>query len=258
VELQRVCYGKIRFFREMQTGTKTGLGRRSFIFGWIPSIFHRPEIELCGIRFHVIRRGHSARRYLMIHGDENTARDVLTNYMRDHNGIAYVVTGKERTVEIQGLKIDPNRLFTREGADFSIRNLNPGVDVERLVGVLDYLDRERGNLIRHLMPGKGSRLFALHNNRDYSVRDELAASNQTSIKQPDQPRDFFLCTNPKDFEILRQSPYNVVLQTDPYPDDGSLSRLAARRGFRYINLECAIGEYDAQMERVKWLDAHLP
>jgi hypothetical protein len=228
------------------------------MLGWIPSIFHRPEIELCGIGFHVIRHGHSPRRYLMIHGDENTAREVLTNYMRDHDGVAYIVTGTERTVAIRGLRIDPNRLFTRVGADFSIRGLNPGVNVERLVDVLDYLDRERGNLLRHLMPGKGSRLFALHNNRDYSVRDELAASNQTSIKQPDQPRDFFLCTDPKDFGILKQSPYNVVLQTDPDPDDGSLSRLAARRGFRYINLECAIGEYDAQMERVKWLDEHLP
>jgi hypothetical protein len=48
-----------------------------------------------------------------------------------------------------------------------------------------------------------------------------------------------------------------VLQSKPDPDDGSLSRLAARRGFRYINLECAIGAYEAQQERVRWLDEHL-
>jgi hypothetical protein len=72
------------------------------------------------------------------------------------------------------------------------------------------------------------------------------------------PRNFFLCTNPADFEKLRQSPYNVVLQTQAEPDDGSLSRLAARRGFRYINLECAIGDYAGQIERVKWLEDNLP
>ncbi len=238
--------------------TDIRLERRSFLSGWLPFAFHRAEMELAGIRFRVIRHGRSPRRYLMIHGDEDTARDVLTKYMSDHNGVAYIVTGKERTVTIRGLKIDPNRLFSRAGADFSIRGLNPGVDVERLIDVLDYVDGQREKLLRQLMPGKGSRLFALHNNRDYSVQDELAASNQTSIKQPAQPRNFFLCTNPGDFEILRQSPYNVVLQTEADPDDGSLSRLAARRGFRYINLECAIGEFDAQMERVRWLDEHLP
>ena len=83
-------------------------------------------------------------------------------------------------------------MFSRVGADFSIRDLNPGIDVERLIEVLDYLDRERGKLLRHLIPPKGSRLFALHNNRDYSVEDELAASDRTSIKQPAQPRNFFL------------------------------------------------------------------
>ncbi len=238
--------------------TDIRLERRSFLTGWFPLAFHRSEIELAGIRFRVIRHGHSPRRYLMIHGDEDTARDVLTKFMSDHNGVAYIVTGKERTVTIRGVKIDPNRLFSRAGADFSIRALNSGVDVERLIDVLDYLDDGREKLLKHLVPGKGSRLFALHNNRDYSVQDELAASNQTSIKEPGQPRNFFLCTEPKDFDILRQSPYNVVLQTEPDPDDGSLSRLAARRGFRYINLECAIGEFDAQMERVRWLDEHLP
>jgi len=234
------------------------IDRRTFLLGWPPLFFHRDEIALSGVDFRVLGRGHSPRRYLVIHGDEDTARDVLTKYMSDHSGNAYVVTGKDRTVEIRGVKVDPNRMFSRVGADFSIRGLNPGIDVEKLIEALDYLDRERGKLLRRLIPPKGSRLFALHNNRDYSVEDELAASNRTSLKQPAQPRDFFLCTDPKDFAILQQSPYNVVLQNEPNPDDGSLSRLAARRGFRYINLECAVGEFDAQMERVKWLDEHLP
>jgi hypothetical protein len=234
------------------------INRRSMLLSWAPLWFHPAEETLSGIRFRVIRNGHSPRRYLVIHGDEDTARDVLTKYMADRQGVAYVVIGKTRTVEILGLKADPNRMFSRAGADFTIRDQNPGVDVEKLVEALDYLDDHRGQLLTRLIPHKGSRLFALHNNRDYSVQDELAASNQTSIKQPDQPRNFFLCTDAKDFEILKQSPYNVVLQNEPNPDDGSLSRLAALRGFRYINLECAIGAYDAQLERMRWLDDHLP
>jgi len=36
------------------------------------------------------------------------------------------------------------------------------------------------------------------------------------------------------------------------------ARLAAHRSFRYVNLECALGERDAQTERVNWLEANLP
>jgi len=234
------------------------LDRRAFVAGWLPWFFHKPAETLSGVEFRVLRYAHSPRRYLVIHGDEDTARDVLTTYMFDHDGVAYVVTGKKREVVIQGLTIDPNRMFSREGAERSLKSLNPSANPEQLVTALNYLDHERGKLLDHLVPRKRSRLFALHNNRDYSVNDELAASDQTSIKQPTQPRNFFLCTDPSDFEVLRQSPYNVVLQSKPDPDDGSLSRLSARRGFRYINLECAIGEYAAQLERVHWLDDHLP
>jgi hypothetical protein len=232
------------------------LRRRSFLLAWFP-FFHKPYTVLAGVRFRMMRHGRGPRRYVVIHGDEDTARDVLTAYMKDRDGVAYVVTGKTRNVEIQGLTIDPNRMFSREGAERSFRSLNPGTDVEKLIVALDYLDRERPALTGHLIPGRGSRLFAMHNNRNYSVQDEIAASERISIRQPGLPRNFFLCTDARDFEILSQSPFNVVLQSKPDPDDGSLSRLAARRGFRYINLECAIGEYEAQLERVRWLDEHL-
>jgi hypothetical protein len=233
--------------------------RRSILLGWLPGLFHHPPIiHLGGIEFRELRYGHSPRRYLVIHGDEDTARDVLSTYMNDHAGVAYIVTGKTREVLIQDAKLDPNRMFSREGAERSLRTLNPNIDVEKLVEVLDFLDDHREKLLKHLLPRKDSRLFAMHNNRDYSVQDELASSDQTSIKQPAQPRNFFLCTDPNDFDTLKQSPYNVVLQTKPDPDDGSLSRLCARRRLRYINLECAIGEYEAQLERVHWLDDHLP
>ncbi len=178
--------------------------------------------------------------------------------MKDRDGIGYTVTGKTRNVVLQGLKIDPNRLWSDIGAQKSLRNLNPGADDARIGDVLGFLDLHRQAALEQLTPPPGSRLFAMHNNRDYSVTDELASSDRTSIPQPDKPRHFFLCTDPADFERLKQSPYNVVLQSKPEPDDGSLSRLAARRGFRYINLECALGDFEGQRERVLWLEAHLP
>ena len=105
------------------------------------------------------------------------------------------------------------------------------------------LDRGREKLVRALTPPRGGLLVALHNNSEgYSVNDEVPISDQTSLRQPAQPHAFFLCTNPADFEVLKASPYNVVLQQHgPKQDDGSFSRLAAARGIRYVNLEVAPG-----------------
>ena len=211
------------------------------------------------MRFHVIRKGHSGRRYLHIHGNEETAREVLTRHMQTHSGIAYLIDNADRYVQIHGAKIDPNRLFSRIGADKSLRAQNPGIAPDRLLKALGFLDEHREDLVRHLMPRDGDLLFALHNNREYSVTEEVGQSDETSLRQPKLPRNFFLCTDPRDFALLRKSPYNVVLQNrKPADDDGSLSRLAARRGFRYVNLECAIGQFDAQMERVRWVEENLP
>ena len=211
------------------------------------------------MRFRVLRGGRGGRRYLCIHGNEETARRVLEVHMNMCSGIGYLIDNKDRYVTIEGVKIDPNRLFSREGADKSIRDQNPGILPDKLMPALEFLDRHREELIRHLQPAKGNLLFALHNNREYSVTGEIAQSDDTSIQEPKRPREFFLCTDPKDFQVLRQSPYNVVLQNrKPAEDDGSLSRLAAKRGFRYVNLECAVGEFEAQLERVGWLEDHLP
>ena len=258
----------------MATENTTGvrLGRREFVLGMTPALFHwpgflqqKPVKVLSGVEFRVLRYDpvgfrKSPRRYLMIHGDEDTARDVLTSYMADHEGVAFIVTSKTREVMINGVKIDANRMFSRVGAALSINRLTPGLDGQKVAATLDFLDdkHQREFFLKELLPQKGSRLVALHNNRDYSVNDEIAASDQTSIPQPKLPGFFFLCTDAKDYALLKQSPYNVVLQSKPDPDDGSLSRLAARRGFRYINLECPVGEYEGQQERLRWMDDRLP
>ena len=254
---------------------KTGIhfGRREFVLGMAaPAFLHRPAFlkkpvrMYAGVEFNVLRYDpvafrESPRRYILVHGDEETARDILGSYMYDHDGVAFLVTSKSRELEINGVKIDPNRMFSRVGAELSIRKLTPGLDQAKITATLDFLDdpkHGRELFLKDLLPQKGGRIVALHNNRDYSVNDEIAASDEKSIKQPKLPQHFFLCTNAKDYEILKQSPYNVVLQSKPDPDDGSLSRLCAKRGVRYINLECAVGEYEAQQERLRWLDDRLP
>src|SRR5213075_1288161 len=140
-------------------------------------------VTLDGVRFHVIRHGDSPHRYLLIHGNEETAREVLTAHLRQVKGTAYIVTGHDRYVPIESGKLDPNRMFSREGAEKNLRSLNPGWSDDRLQKALHELDRGRAKLVGRLFPPPDGRLMALHNNsQGYSVKDEVAASDEVSLK----------------------------------------------------------------------------
>jgi len=228
------------------------------ILGWLP--FFRPKhISLAGAKFQIIRNGASKRRYLLIHGNEETARQVLTRHVEAHEGIAYVIQNHTRTVPIDSGKLDPNRMFSRVGAEGNLRKLNPDWTPERIQTALAELDRGREKLVRALLPPPGGILIALHNNSEgYSVADEEPISDSKSIREPGNPHAFYLCTDPEDFRMLSTSGYNVVLQQHgPKEDDGSLSRLAAARGIRYVNLEVAMGHSGRQKEMLDWLEWSL-
>jgi hypothetical protein len=240
-----------------------GVTRREFlaygsILSWLP--FFRPKhTSLAGARFRIIREGHSPRRYLVIHGNEEDARQVLLSHMRSHQGVGYEIESRTRNVSIEGGVIDPNRMFSRLGAEANLKRLNPDWPPERIQAALNLLDRSREKLVRVLLAPPGGITIALHNNSaGYSVADEEPISDAGSIREPDNPHAFFLCTDPDDFAVLSRSPYNVVLQQHgPKDDDGSLSRLAATRGVRYVNLEVGLGHAARQKEMLDWLEWNL-
>ncbi len=242
---------------------QTGWSRREFlaygsIFGWIP--FLRPKhIGLAGARFRIYRNGHSRRRYVLLHGNEETARAVLMRHIRANEGIAYVVESRTRNVALDSGQIDPNRMFSRAGAEASLKRLNPDWTPDRVRAALDLLDRGRDRLVRALLPPPGGLTVAVHNNSEgYSVEDEELISDAKSIREPLNPHAFYLCTDPADFRVLSTSGYNVVLQQHPpAPDDGSLSRLAAARGARYVNVEVGMGHTGRQQEMLEWMEWSL-
>ena len=233
--------------------------REVLAFSWFP-FFQPKHIHVGEALFQVVRNGRSKRRYLLIHGDEETARAVLLRHMETHEGIAYLADGKTRNVPIEGGQIDPNRMFSRAGAERSLQSLNSTWDAQKIGQALAMLDRARKPFVKALTPPAGGLLVALHNNsEEYSVKDEEPISDEGSIRERDNPHAFFLCTDPGDFKALSKSPYNVVLQRDkPQEDDGSLSRLAAKSNMRYVNLEVRLGNTDRQTEMLRWLDWNLP
>ena len=235
--------------------------RREFLItaGFLPFFFHRKRVAMAGISFKVVRGPRSPHRYLHIHGNETTARDVLMENVRSRGGVALFVESVTRNVDIAGGKIDPNRMFSQEGAVKSLKSLNPSWSEAQISNAAAALDKDRHKFLKAITPPKGGRVVALHNNSNgYSVESEIAISDKTSLKDAANPHEFFLATDPGDYEKLSQSPYNVVLQsTGPKDDDGSLSRLAAKLGIRYVNLECALGKIERQRELLGWLEGNL-
>jgi hypothetical protein len=235
--------------------------RREFLVaaGFLPFFSRHDRLKMAGILFRVVHRGSSPHRYLHIHGNETTARDVLMEQVNSHGGKALFIQSDTRYVPLKNGRIDPNRMFSREGAEKNLRLLNPQWSEAQIANGALALEKDRHKFLQSIRPPKGGRIVALHNNSNgYSVESEIAISDKTSLKDAKNPHEFFLATDPRDFEVLAKSPFNVVLQnTAPKDDDGSLSRLATKLGIRYINLECALGKIDRQRELLGWLEQNL-
>ncbi len=74
------------------------------------------EISIGEISFKVVQKGTSDRRYIWLHGDEQTAKMALENHMSSNQGIAYFINNNKRVVYISDGMIDPNRIFSSIGA----------------------------------------------------------------------------------------------------------------------------------------------
>ena len=217
------------------------------------------KVQIATIQFKVIQNGDSDRRYIWLHGDEQTARMALEDHMKKNQGKAFFVEGILRESEFYGGIIDPNRIFSSLGAKANIQKYNPRWTRKEKEERLRTIDKDRKIFFKKIFPKNGELLIALHNNyKGYNINKELGRSDAKSVKNNQNPRDFFICTNRSDFEILSQSPFNVVLQEEsPKKDDGSLSWAAIRNDIRYINIETRLGWLSQQKKMLNYIEKNL-
>ncbi len=217
------------------------------------------EHTIGGIRFVEVRNQKAKRRYLHIHGNETTAREVLREHIRKYRGTAFFVVSDARNVPVEGgCLIDPNRMFSRLGAEKSVRRVNRGIENAVVERCLAALDRDRARFVEAIAPPKGGVLIALHNNAEgYSVHAEVDISDRVALNDKEHPHEFFLATNEEDFAAISRGRYNAVLQKTIRNEDGSFSVLAAGRGIRYVNIEAALGNLDVQRQMLEFLEQVL-
>lgn len=205
-----------------------------------------------------MRRGDSGRRYIWLHGDEETARKALYLHLQTAQGWAFYIESVTREVAFGDGQIDPNRMFSRAGAASDLIRCNPQWTPEYLTTQLNLLDEIREPFLKVLLPPPGGLLVAVHNNyQGYSLENERDRCQAQAVKPGVDPRDFFLCVAEEDFAALQNSPYNVILQAANAEDDGSLSCLAVRRGVRYVNCEVSLENLAGQQAMLAYLDEHL-
>ena len=231
-----------------------------FIFSILSLIPHGNDtVQLAGIPFKVIQNGNSNHRYIWVHGDEQTAKMALENHMKTQEGTAFLVTGILREAEFFGGIIDPNRIFSSEGSKANIQKYNRKWSRAKKAETLEIINQDRGPFLDKILPKNGGLLIALHNNyKGYNIKKEIRNSDAVSIKKNQNPRDFFICTNRTDYEVLAKSPFNVVLQEKmPKKDDGSLSWAAMRHGVRYVNIETRLGWLSQQKKMLSFIEDNL-
>ena len=216
-------------------------------------------ITFVGTRFNLVQNGNSPNRYIWLHGDEQTARMALEHHINYFGGMAFFVQSNDREIPFESTIIDPNRIFSRNGTYHALRKFKPGWQPGKLKMALDLIDKERTKFLDLLMPSKSGLLVSVHNNfRGYNVNREKDRSQRVSIKPDQNPRDFIICTDSNDFEILSAGPYNVVLQNEfPEKDDGSLSWEALRRNVRYLNIETRLGYLTQQKKMLAFIENSL-
>ena len=243
--------------------SRSMISRRAFLFAgafdWL-LFWRRPSIKIAGVPFRIVRRGPDRRHFFWVHGNERTAHDVLLAHMKTFDGRAFLVENTVRNITVNSGQLDPNRMFSRAGAEKNLRTQNEKWDDARIAAALDRLDRDRDRFLKAILPPAGKLLVALHNNGPgYSVNDEVPISDAVALNNAGHPHEFMLCTMREDFDRLSKSPFNVVLQNAAPPDDdGSLSRLAAVRRIRYVNIEAAHGNTDGQRAMLDWVEKVLP
>ena len=218
-------------------------------------------VDIAGIQFKVIKNGESNRRFIWIHGDEKTAAMLLKRHLKYNYGTAFLIENHKREVFINGYMMDPNRIFSKAGAEKNLIEFNGNISKMAVDKMVNLIANDKGKFFDRITPPNGGLLIALHNNlHAYSIDDEIPISTEISLKNSEHPHhhNFFICTNRDDYNLLSKSPFNVVLQeTQPKKDNGSLSWFVARKGVRFINIETRLGYLSIQTKMLQYIEDHL-
>lgn len=194
----------------------------------------------------------TGKHFVHLHQNETTALSAAKAVIMAEGGsVLTLVHHGERNIAFHlgktRYEFDPNRIFTERGIQETLTRYGAysaaaHQEVEKLAAAIK----------ARLPKGK---IIAVHNNREYSLKDYLPghslASDVSALHFRDKQnyRNFYLVTQPADFVRLQQLPFNSILQAGGATDDGSLSVYLSRS--QYINVEAGYDQLAAQVSMLK-------
>lgn len=201
--------------------------------------------------------------FIALHGDEPLAYENAKRIVSEYGGTAISLNKKpERFVEftIDGTpySFDPNRIFSREGIEATLKKTNKYTDVgncsEAAVTAVSIFAQQIIDLIE-----TAEIIIAVHNNSDgdYHIdlyrEDELSAeAAEVHVHEEHHRGNFFLVIHEQYFHAVKKH-WSCVLQHHAPTDDGSLSVYCAKHNKPYINCEADEDHPHVQVQMLRHL-----
>lgn len=199
--------------------------------------------------------------FINLHDDEITSVDAARRILEEHGGMLIEIENNaQRNIRFRlgqhFYKIDPNRIFSKEGIKKSLEQL--GRTSAKAIDEASKL----GDRILELIPAGNECIIALHNNTpglfsalEYTNGNKRAADSKTVYINPEQDADdFFLTTDNALYEKLAGKGYNTILQDNKNcTEDGSLSVYCGKKNIRYVNCETEHGKTEQYYQMIKAL-----
>lgn len=191
-----------------------------------------------------------------VHDNERTSVEAAKSILQYSGGILIRIDNRGQRVlrfrfRGQSFAVDPNRIFSREGIEQSLRE-NCGRFNSY---VIDEIESFASQLLG-LLPDSAL-ILALHNNTNeaFSVKSYLPRGDrekdarQISCQENQDPDDIIITTDEALFHIMSRLGYNAIWQdNEGAKKDGSLSIWSGERGRRYINIETEHGKLQQYIE----------
>jgi hypothetical protein len=203
--------------------------------------------------------------FISLHDDESTSVDAAKRILLEQGGMLIEIENQaQRNIRFKigqsFYKVDPNRIFAKEGIKKSLDELGP--ISTRAIDEVEKL----GKRITQLIPAEAEYVIALHNNTpglfsalEYAPGNKRSAdTKKVYINAEEDADDFFLTTDNALYEKLADKGYNTILQDNKNcTEDGSLSVYCGKKNIRYVNCETEHGKGEQYYEMMKALFSSL-
>ena len=199
--------------------------------------------------------------FINLHDDEVTSVDAAKRILEQYGGLLIEIENNaQRNIRFrldrQLYKVDPNRIFSKEGIKKSLEQLG-NTSAKAIEEVEKF-----GERILQIIPVNAECIVALHNNTpglfsaiDYTAGNKRAIDSKKVYINPQQDADdFFLTTDNSLYEKLADKGFNTILQDNQNcTEDGSLSVYCGRKNMMYINCETEHGKTEQYFKMMKAL-----